>query len=202
MRPPTSPPSASLEERVASDLSFIRAAMERSAHFTAVPGWGGVYMGAVALVAATLSLAPGWPVTNAHWPVVWGVAAVVASAGNAWCLVRKARRQGQSVLRGRGPTFLVGLCAPLFVGAVLSVLLWRAGHVGFLPETWLLLYGTAVLSGGAASLPVVRLVGAGFLALGSVAAFGPDAWGLPLLALGFGGLHLLFGTWIGVRHGG
>ncbi len=159
-------------------------------------------MGAVALVAAALSLTPGLPATKENWPLVWLLAAAVACAGNVWFLVRKARRQGLSILRGRGPGFLLGLCPPLVAGAVMTVVLWQAGRVDLLPETWLLMYGAAVMTGGASSIPVVPVLGAAFMLLGAVAAVTPASWSVPLLAGGFGGLNLTFGLWIGVRHGG
>jgi hypothetical protein len=199
---PTPVTRTSLQDRAASDLSFIRSAMERSGRFTAVPGWGGVFMGAVALVAAALSLAPGLPVARESWPLVWLLAAAVACPGNVWFLVRKARRQGLSLLRGRGPGFLLGLCPPLVAGALLTAVLWRAGRVDLLPETWLLAYGAAVMTGGAFSIPVVPVLGAAFMLLGAVAAASAASWGIPLLAVGFGGLHLAFGLWIAARHGG
>jgi len=46
------------------------------------------------------------------------------------------------------------------------------------------------------------MMGASFLALGAIAAFAPPAWSTPLLALGFGGLHLLFGFIIARHYGG
>ena len=203
---PTLAPLASLGDRAASDLSFIRSAMERSGRFTAVPGWGGVYMGVVALAATALTLAPGpgpGPgVLHENWPVVWVLAAGLACAGNVAFLVHKSRRQAQSLRRGRGPAFLLGLCPPLVAGAALTAVLWQAGRVDLLPQTWLLLYGAAVMTGGASSIPIVPVQGALFMVLGVVAAAAPADWGIPLLALGFGGLNLVFGAWIGVRHGG
>lgn len=189
-------PAASLEDRAASDLSFIRSTMERSGRFTAVPGWGGVLMGTIALATAALS-----PALGKDWPVAWLIAAASAGSCNSWLLARKARRQGLSVLRGRGPRFLLGLCPPLIAGAVLTALLWN-GHPELLPATWLLLYGAAVVTGGAFSIAVVPVMGAVFMVLGIAAAILPTSWGIPLLAAGFGGVHLGFGLWIGVRHGG
>ena len=44
-----------LSDRAAENLKFIRETMERSTHFTAVPGYGGMLMGATAIVAAYIA---------------------------------------------------------------------------------------------------------------------------------------------------
>lgn len=197
LHPPSTDPPPTFGDRAVSDLSYIRSTLERSGRFTAVPGWGGVLMGAIALLAAGLS-----PLAGGGWPWVWLGAAALAFPSGGWLLLRKARQQGLSLFRGRGPRFLLGLCPPLIAGIVLTPLLWRAGLSGLLPTTWLLLYGTAIMTGGASSIPIVPISGACFMVLGIVAALAPASWGIPLLAAGFGGLHIGFGSWVGVRHGG
>jgi hypothetical protein len=70
-----------------------------------------------------------------------------------------------------------------------------------LPGTWLLLFGAGVVSAGALSVPIVPALGTCFMFLG-VAAFMFPAWGNLWMALGFGGLHLVFGLSIARRYGG
>jgi hypothetical protein len=90
----------------------------------------------------------------------------------------------------------------MVTGTVLTLVLFRLGVPGVLPGIWLLLYGTGVVSGGAASVPVVPTMGACFMLAGALALFLPAASGDLLLAAGFGGLHILFGTIIAVKYGG
>jgi len=92
VRPPSSE-SPALHARAMDNLSFIRDTMERATAFTAVPGWGGVVMGVVALAAA--ALARGRP--PGAWLVTWLGAAVVALAVGCWAMTRKARRAGTAV---------------------------------------------------------------------------------------------------------
>lgn len=186
-----------LHDRAAADLDFIRRTMERSASFTAVSGWAGMAMGAVALAAwwSTRGL------TGADWLVTWITAALVAGTIAVAGLVVKGRRLGEPLLRGPGRKFLLGTAPALFVGGALTLALASAGATGLLPGTWLMLYGAAVLGGGVFSVRVIPVMGASFLVLGAL-ALGVPAWGSTLLAAGFGGLHLGFGALIAWRYGG
>jgi hypothetical protein len=71
-----------------------------------------------------------------------------------------------------------------------------------MPPAWLLLYGAGVLTGGIVSVPVVRVIGLFFMALGMAAIVTPPEWGTAWLAIGFGGLQIGFGIYIARNHGG
>ena len=193
------PQPASLEDHAMDHLRYIRETMERATFFTAVPGVGGVLVGCTALAAAALAARQR---TLGAWIAVWlaegALAWVLALAG----MVVKSRRVHMPIWSGAGRKFLLGLAPPLAAGGFLTLALYRAGLGAPLPGTWMLLYGAGMLTGGAASVRVVPLMGLCFMAVGTAALFAPPEWGNPLLAAGFGGLHVAFGTIIAVKYGG
>jgi hypothetical protein len=90
----------------------------------------------------------------------------------------------------------------MVAGALLTVVLFRAGIVNAIPGMWLLLYGTGVITGGMFSVSVVPVMGICFVIIGALGLFWPQISGDWLMGFGFGGLHILFGTIIARRYGG
>ena len=106
------------------------------------------------------------------------------------------------LLSAPGRKFIAAFVPSMAAGALLTLVLFRAGNLSVLPGVWLLLYGAGVVSSGAASVRIVPMMGACFMAVGALALLAPASWGNPLLAVGFGGLHVLFGLAISVKYGG
>lgn len=188
-----------IDDRARDNLRFIRETMERAGSFTAVPGWGGVAIGITALGAAGIASQQSSP---PNWLLTWVVEAAVAISIAIWTTISKARAAGTTLLSGPGRRFVYSFAPPLFVGALLTLLLARLSIEGAIPGVWLLLYGTGVVTGGAFSIRVVPLMGLCFVVLGTVALFSPWSWGNALLAAGFGGLHVIFGAVIARKYGG
>jgi hypothetical protein len=188
-----------IDGKALDNLRFIRSTMERASSFTAVPGWGGVAMGITALLAAFASR---FSRTPREWLGTWLAEAFLALVIGLFAVAGKARRTGLPLSSGPSRRFFLTFSPPVAAGALLTIVLERSGQVPLLPGVWLLLYGTAVVCGGAYSVRPVPLMGLLFMALGAAALGSPEAWGTAYLAAGFGGLQIAFGVLIARRHGG
>lgn len=188
-----------LHERAMDNLRFIRETMERASAFTGISGWGQVAIGVTALIATPVSAQQ--PTFKA-WLMVWFAEGLVALLIAGWSIDRKARAAQLPLLAGPGRKVAFSLSPPLLVGAVLTVVLYRAGLTNAIPGVWLLLYGTGVVTGGMFSVTVVPVMGICFMTLGALALFLPPAFANWFLAAGFGGLHIIFGIVIARRYGG
>jgi hypothetical protein len=198
IRPPRAEP-LELRARAIDNLRYIRDTMERAASFTAVPGVGGILIGATAAGAAALA----WQTESVSaWLGIWVSEAVLACLIGVAGVARKSRKANLPLLSGPGRKFLLGFAPPLLAGALLTLVLYRAGLTAALSGVWLLLYGTGVLCGGGASVKVVPVMGICFMAVGTAALFTPASWANAWLAAGFGGIHVLFGILITVKYGG
>jgi hypothetical protein len=189
-----------IQAHALENLRFIREAMSRASEFTAVPGWGGIFMGLRALVTAPIA---GPPDDTFRWVLIWLADAVVAATIALGAIAIKSKRSGTPLSKAAPALrFALAFLPPLVAGIVLTPVFMMTGLIARLPACWLLWYGTVVATGGAFSVRVVPLMGICFMALGVVAFAAPAAWGHWLMALGFGGLHIVFGTIIARSYGG
>ena len=192
-------PLPTLQGHAFDNLQFIRDTMSRASRFTAVPGWGGVVMGATALVTATLAARKNGTMEWTYW---WLGEAIVAMAIGIVGVARKAKRLQLSLLDAPAKRFALAYVPPLAAGAVLTIVFVDNGLIARLPGCWLLLYGVAITAGGTLSVRVVPLLGVLFMALGAAAFAAPASYGDAFMAAGFGGLHILFGLIIARNYGG
>lgn len=199
LRPRTIEEPPALHARAMDNLRFIRETMERASSFTAVSGWGQVAIGVTAMGA---TLVASQQASVQAWLAVWVVEAVLSLFISIGAMTRKAHAAGTPLLSGPGRKVIFSLSPPIIVGALLTVVLYRAGLTGAIPSVWLLLYGTGVVTGGMFSVGIVPVMGLCFMFTGAVALFCPAAWGNYFMAAGFGVLHVIFGVIIARRHGG
>jgi len=208
LEPPTPPPA--LSDRAADNLRFIRETMEAAGTFTAVSGAGIQLTGVVALVATLIA---GSQLESPRWLFTWMTAAPIAFAASAILTVKKTRESRAAFTSALARKLALAFFPSLVAGAVLTAVALRAGWYAALPGMWLMMYGAAVMAGGALSVPIIPVMGALFMGFGAIALAVPlvfAAWPAEMrgvlinaiMAAGFGGLHVLFGYAISRRYGG
>ncbi len=198
IRPRPADPVA-IEARAIDNLQFIRETMERAGSFTAVPGIGGIGMGATALFAALIASEQA---SRDAWLTIWLGEAMVALGVGVWAMLSKARSARLPLLSAAGRKFAFSLAPPMMVCALLTVVLYVRGAADLIPGVWLLMYGTGVVAAGSFSVRVVPVMGMCFMAVGVGALCSPASWANWYMAAGFGGLHVVFGIVIARRYGG
>ena len=186
-------------DRAFDNLRFIRETMERSTHFTAVPGYGGIFMGLTAIAASVIAFQQ---VSIRAWLSVWLTEAALALAIGRFWMWEQSKIAKLPLTSAPARKFANGFLPPLICGVALTLGLWRFGYFEMMIPVWLLLYGAAVVAGGAFSVKAVPVMGWCFMALGAIASILPAEYGNWLMLAGFGVLHIIFGIIIARRFGG
>ena len=190
---------ASPSSEVLDQLQFIRHTMESATSFTAVPGRGMVLLGVTALAVAFLARTVN---SQVLWVLLWLGEATLAGLISLFAMVKKTGSLTKLAASIPARKCALSLVPPLAAGAVLTVIMMEQHLYAVLPGMWLMLYGVAVITGGAFSVRVVPVMGICFAIFGTVALALPVAWADGIMATGFGGLHIFFGLLIARRHGG
>ena len=188
-----------LHDRAMDNLRYIRETMERATPFTGISGLGEIAIGVTAFIASVLAARQS---TFNLWLAIWLAEALISLLIAGWSMDRKARAVQMPLVSGPGRKAVFSLAPPVIAGGLLTIVLVRAGLTTAIPGVWLLLYGTGVITGGMFSVRAVPAMGLCFMVLGALALFSPPQFANWFMAVGFGGLHVLFGAIIVRKYGG
>ncbi len=186
-------------DRAFDNLKYIRETMERSTSFTTVPGYGGIFMGITAMAAAYI--ANSQPLLR-DWLTVWLVEAFLACAVGFFAMWQKAKITKTSLLSVPAKKFAMSFLPPILCAVFITVGLWRFSRFEVMIPIWIMLYGAAIVCGGAYSVRVVPVAGWSFIVLGAIAFMLPAGFGNLMMGLSFGVLHIVFGAIVARKYGG
>ena len=199
LRKETDDQPVNISDRAIDNVKYIRDMMERSASFTAVPGYGGMLMGTTAVAAAYI--ASQQPYLR-NWLIVWLTEAFLAAAIGFLAMWQKSKIAGDSLTSAPARKFAFGFAAPLIAGVAITLGLWRYEHYEVMAPIWMLCYGAAVITGGAFSVRAVPVMGWVFMAFGAAAFALPAVYSNYLMLASFGLTHIVFGAIIAKKYGG
>ena len=194
-------------------LRVIRQAMERSTRYSTLSGLSGIAVGLIALAGCALTLAvvrsgTPWPASRLRFMGIWGLVFVLSLAADIVLTKRRAARVGKTARSPLG-RHLARAAAPGFLAAVLLSAFYalhpdlRGGYL-YLNGIWMVCYAVSLLGVGMFSRHEVSALGWAFLLAGAVTLLLPaNAFVTPItmMALTFGGFHICYGVWMGIKYG-
>jgi hypothetical protein len=202
------------------DLSSIRNMMERSVKFISLSGLSGVLAGIYALAGSTAAyflisassfrfktyenggIANSTGDQTSFLFRLLAIALVVLIASlltGIWLSHRKARKYDIKLWNSASKRLLTNVAIPLVTGGMFILIILYTGHYGIAAPASLIFYGLALIQGSQHTYDEVRYLGFCEIALGLIALTLPG-FGLIFWALGFGVLHIIYGTLMYYRH--
>lgn len=196
------------EQDYIQDIAEIRSMMERSSKFLSLSGWAGILAGVYALFGAWVanSLLGFQPDTIFYSYL--DLTNILLTAGGVLVLAlvtalldsrRKAQKSEESAWNSTSKRLLASMAVPLFTGGLVIILLLQYGLLGLMAPFSLIFYGLAMYNAGFYSIREVRLMGFAQMILGLL-NLGFIETGLLFWAIGFGGIHIVYGIYMHFRY--
>ncbi len=198
-----------MEEKDAyAELASIRNLMERSAKFISLSGLSGIMAGIYALLGAGMA----YKIVYGRrldfqfrdfyindpaiiWKLVWlALAVLVLSLGTGiYLTIRKANKKGENYWNPGSKRMLRSMLFPLVTGGLLILILLSRGLYEIISPVSLIFYGLAIVAASHYTYTDVKWLGIFEVILGLIAAWFPG-YGLIFWTIGFGVLHIIYGT--------
>ncbi len=195
------------KEEIQDDLASIRSLMERSSKFISLSGLSGILAGVYALIGAgVVYYLVGRPSLNytdltflqflsiLSWLVWIAIAVLAASVTTAIVLsYQQAKRKGQPFWGNTSKALLFHMLVPLLTGGALIMIFLNRGYFDLIVPAMLIFYGLALIGASNFTFVDVKFLGLCEIILGLVTASLPG-YGLAFWAIGFGILHIVYGS--------
>jgi len=204
-------------EQHLENLTEIRSIMDRSSRFISLSGLSGIFAGIFALSGAA---AVYLYFSSYYYPRYYNqgvyrvsdlirggelseyllfllldglIVLVLAVSSAMFFTVRNARKKGNPIWDKTAKRLLTNMFIPLAAGGIFCLILLFHGQIYLIAPATLLFYGLALLNAGKYTLNDVRYLGICEIILGLIASV-YIGYGLIFWAIGFGVLHILYGT--------
>jgi hypothetical protein len=203
------------KEEQLGHLSEIKNMMEKSSRFLSLSGLTGIFAGIYALIGAYLvysdfHMIPSDTervsyaefITSGNDSVILkiqslfiiGAIVLLLSLVTGYIFtLRKAKKQNLNVWDSTTKRMVVSLSIPLVAGGIFCLILIKHQVVGLIAPSTLIFYGLALLNASKYTFNDVKYLGVLEIILGLVSAYYIGR-GLLFWAVGFGVLHIIYGT--------
>lgn len=193
-------------QQLIEDIQYIKNVINSSLCYTNLSGTAAIISGIMAIIGCILAYIclqiPSNP--NIFWQlfIIGTLVFCISLVAHIYFIMRKARQNNEPVLSRLAKLALYALSPPLFVGGILTIFMIHHNVMIWLPAVWMICYGLGVWSAGLFSISEARWLGATFIITGIATLFWLTDYGLIMLAVSFGGYHILYGWRLLLRYDG
>lgn len=199
-------------------LSEIRQLMERSSRFISLSGLSGVFAGLYALIGAFAAYSylnlegvgyySGSRLAgrseNEQDVILFllidaAAILILAISTGIFLTTRRARKDGNSIFDKTAQKLIINLAIPLLTGGLFCLALIFHDGLIFVPPSLLVFYGLALLHGSSYTRSDIRILAFAEIVLGLIALF-YIGYGFLFWVLGFGVLHIVYGTYMYLKY--
>ncbi|MGB6268764.1 MAG: hypothetical protein WBF67_07100 [Olleya sp.] len=191
------------------DISEIKNLMNKSSRFISLSGLSGILAGIYALIGAALTyylvtsysygtlLLDGW-VFRTVLLILFMVAFLSAVTG-IFLTTKKAKKNGEKIWDNSSKRLLINFLVPLIAGGLYTLIILSQGRYGQTGGLMLIFYGLALVNASKYSIGDIKYLGYTEIVLGLIAALFPG-YGFWLWVLGFGVMHIIYGTFMHLKY--
>jgi hypothetical protein len=191
-----------------NDITEIKSMMERSSRFISLSGLSGIFAGIYALIGAALVYNRMYTsgdffyqrtYTNSYSSDINFMITVAVSVlllalvTGVYFTTRKARKHNLKIWDNTTKRLLINLMIPLAAGGLICLMLLKGHYYILVAPATLIFYGLALVNASHHTYRDIRYLGLTELAIGLIACI-YIGYGLLFWAIGFGLLHVIYGT--------
>ncbi len=200
------------------DIQAIREIMERSSKFLSLSGLSGIFAGVCALIGVAVAWFVVLESGSVHYDeylcsvgaspfnqvsITLGIVAMIvlvaAILGAFYFSYRKAQKSGQKLWTSSTRRLLGHLLIPLVSGGIFAIILAFRNNIELVASVTLIFYGLALVNAGKFTFGEVHYLGLTEILLGILAGIFVGQ-GLLFWIVGFGAMHIVYGTVMYYRH--
>ncbi len=191
------------------DISEIKDLMNKSSRFISLSGLSGVLAGTYALIGAAIAYflvlnysngiltLNGWVFRSCI--LTLALVGVLSVLTGFLLTTRKAKKQGAKIWDNTSKRLVFNFLIPLVVGGLYILIILSQGKYGQSGGLMLIFYGLSLVNASKYSIGDIRYLGYIQIVLGLIGAWKPG-YGYWLWVLGFGIMHIVYGTWMHFKY--
>lgn len=199
------------QENYLSELREIRQMMEQSSRFLSLSGLSGILIGLYALVGAFLASRMIYVNSDSFFSVItesmdkslvlliFSIILILSLITIFLLTTKKVKKSGKNFWNPGSRLMVINLAIPLLTGGCMIIIFINQSLLYLLPALSLLFYGLALVNAAKFTRHEIFYIGILQIVLGIFASIFPSM-GLFFWTLGFGIVHIVYGTFMYIKY--